>query len=110
MDKEITLGKNGLMGVNLQEVTSKPYPLLYNAIIFSLSVLNWAFLLNLMVGLFNFIPLGPMDGGLLQSELIAQTLHKKLKMDRKKLAGLINFSFLVFISAIILINALPWFV
>ncbi|MBN1159675.1 MAG: site-2 protease family protein [Candidatus Diapherotrites archaeon] len=108
--RAIKLGSNGLMGVTLQQTTSAPYPWEYETILFSLSVLNWCFLLNLMVGLFNFIPLGPMDGGLLQSELMAQSLHKKIKMDKKKLTKLINFSFLVFILAIIVINALPWFV
>ncbi|MBR9706831.1 MAG: site-2 protease family protein, partial [Candidatus Diapherotrites archaeon] len=111
IDKAITLhGETGLMGVKLREVNSEPYPLWFAAVAFVFSLLNWMWILNLMVGLFNYLPLGPLDGGRIQGELFAETFHKRLGMSKKKLEKKVKVFFLIALLFLLVVNALPWFV
>jgi membrane-associated protease RseP (regulator of RpoE activity) len=41
-------------------------------------IARWVFLLNLMVGLFNLIPMKPLDGGILLEELLGYKLPEKM--------------------------------
>jgi membrane-associated protease RseP (regulator of RpoE activity) len=41
-------------------------------------IARWVFLLNLMVGLFNLIPMKPLDGGILLEELLGYKIPEKM--------------------------------
>ena len=50
---------------------------------------KWLFLLNLFIGLFNLLPLGIVDGGLMMGTLLKKTIKDEKKA--KKLWGVISF-------------------
>jgi len=62
----------------------------------------WLFMINLGVGLFNLLPLGPVDGG--KMFLLAGTFLLKSEARAKKLWSIVSFICL----ALIIINLLPW--
>jgi len=62
----------------------------------------WLFLINIGVGLFNLLPLGPVDGGRM-FYLLAQKFSKRNAMKIFQITTLI-FMFFIFI------NLIPWFV
>ena len=64
--------------------------------------LVWLFIISLGVGLFNLLPLGPIDGG----RIFYSTLLNTLK-DKKKALKIYNFISL-FVLLLIIINLLPY--
>jgi membrane-associated protease RseP (regulator of RpoE activity) len=67
-------------------------------------LLIWLFIINIGVGLFNLLPLGPVDGGRIFYTLTLFFIKDKQKA--KKIWGYVSFICLV----LIFINLLPWFV
>lgn len=63
----------------------------------------WIFLLNLGVGLFNLVPIGPIDGG----KMLQISLHKFIKFER---ANRIWKVVSIFVIIILLANLLPAFI
>ncbi len=84
----ITLGgtQNPVLGVFVaekkeikQEVLNK-YGFLVNVFIWTKELIYWLFLLNLGVGLFNLVPIGPLDGGRMFHVMLQKYLpHKHVK-------------------------------
>ncbi len=69
---------------------------LTEAILWFLGLLYWLYVLNLGIGLFNLVPLGPVDGGrMLLTTLQRFTDEKKAKLIWKK----VSFFFLILIIA-----------
>jgi len=66
-------------------------------------LLYWLYLLNIGIGLFNLVPLGPIDGGLMMKEVLKKWFNKKTA---KKIFSFISSAFLI----MILINILHGFV
>lgn len=62
----------------------------------------WLFIANLGVGLFNLLPLGPVDGGRMFSTAVSYFIKKEDKI--KKVTNTVSFVLL----ALIVINLLPW--
>ncbi len=90
-DYNITLGENpenkskGYLGVSIgqstkikKEIIAQYGVFLPNAFIWFVGLLVWIYLLNLGIGLFNLLPLGPLDGG--RMYLIA--LQRFMKKER----------------------------
>lgn len=66
-------------------------------------LINWLIVINLGVGLFNLLPLGPVDGGkMFYTSMLA--LFKNNKERAKKAFLIIT----IFCAALILINLMPW--
>jgi len=49
-----------------------------NAVLWVLGLLYWLFLLNLGIGLFNLVPLGPIDGGRMFKTAMEKIFNKKI--------------------------------
>jgi len=63
----------------------------------------WLWIINLGIGLFNLLPLGPIDGGrMLQVSLLSITNNKK--------ASIIFKTVTIISLSLIIINLLPWFI
>lgn len=73
----------------------------YRAPVFIINVLQMMFLLNIGIGLFNLLPLKPLDGG-----HIAECLSEK--MSSKKTAKRVALALSVITLAIIMINLSVW--
>jgi membrane-associated protease RseP (regulator of RpoE activity) len=70
------------------------------------NILYWVAWLNLMVGIFNILPMVPLDGGYLFSDAI-RTIVKRLKKDisdekSEKIVGKVTLIFSLFILFVIL--------
>ncbi len=74
-----------------------------NAVIWLLGLLYWLYLLNLGIGLFNLVPVGPIDGG----RMVYTALLKKYRKDKAmQITKWISITFLL----IIVLNILAGFV
>jgi len=107
----ITLGQNPnnkskvFLGVNvkqhnkIKEELKQKYLFLPSLALWFVGLLYWLYLLNLGVGLFNLIPIGPIDGG----RMVYAILSKKYKKEKAiKIFSFINIFFIL----LILINFL----
>ena len=65
----------------------------------ALELFSWIYLLNLAVGLFNILPMKPLDGGHLLEDLLSYRLSKKIVKPAIRLLSL----FFIFVIAISLI-------
>jgi membrane-associated protease RseP (regulator of RpoE activity) len=77
-----------------------------NAFWIIVNILYWVAWLNLMVGIFNILPMVPLDGGYLFSDAI-RTIVKRLKKDisdekSEKIVGKVTLIFSLFILFVIL--------
>jgi membrane-associated protease RseP (regulator of RpoE activity) len=63
-------------------------------------LLKWIFVLNLGIGMFNLLPLVPLDGGYMFRGLL------ELRMSRRRARQLSN-SFSLFLLFILLVNLFP---
>lgn len=73
-----------------------------NILIWVSKLFFWLFAINLGVGLFNLLPLGPVDGG----RMLYTTLGYFIK--KEKLVKKIYFMITFFCLSLIIINLLPW--
>lgn len=67
-------------------------------------LLLWLFLINLGVGLFNLLPLGPLDGG--RMFMVSALALTKSEKKATKLLGLVSIICLI----LIILNLLPWLI
>jgi membrane-associated protease RseP (regulator of RpoE activity) len=67
-------------------------------------LIGWIFIANLGVGLFNLLPLGPVDGGRMFL-LASLALFKNNEKKAKRLWLIVSF----FTLGLIAISILPWF-
>ena len=85
--KEVVLGEGGRLGVQVQEARHIKESVVEShgwfapqAFAWTLELIFWLFILNLGVGLFNLVPLGPIDGGrMLHVALLRVVKHKHAK-------------------------------
>lgn len=79
--KEITLAKDGMLGVFVEEKKELINASLFNKIFVWLKdLIYWLFVLNLGVGLFNLLPIGPIDGGRMVEVVLQKIMpHKHAK-------------------------------
>ncbi len=116
-DYKIKLGVNpsnysiGALGVAISGYKVGPKEFIKNRFVFLVSIFSWFSLLvfwlfniSLGVGLFNLLPLGPVDGGRM---FYVATLH--FLKDKKKALRLLNFVSLIMILLII-INLSPFII
>jgi membrane-associated protease RseP (regulator of RpoE activity) len=101
---EVELSENpenssaGYLGINITPYENRG---LFKSLIWIRQLFFWLFVANLGVGLFNLLPMGPLDGGrMLLVSLIGITKNEKLS---KKIFVIVSFIFL----ALIIIGLLP---
>ncbi len=112
--KSVSLQRNeiGRYGFTISEQIKQNfvYPPYYFELIqlqfFILEFFGWLMLLSLLIAIFNFLPLGPLDGGRI-AQVIFLPYFGFLKMNKKDTEKLIGRIFLWFILVILLLNALP---
>lgn len=82
---------------NLSFLGKIPYALLWINLLFV-----WLFIISIGIGLFNLLPLGPVDGG--KMFLVSMTALIKDEAKAKKIFVAVTY----FLLILILINLLPW--
>src|SRR3989338_5161207 len=114
-DYPVALGQNpknsskAYLGVTVEQnknikpdVISKYGSFIPSALIWILGLLYWLYLLNLGIGIFNLVPVGPIDGG----RMLLIGLEKYFKKDKaKKIMGSVSLFFLL----MIILNVLAGF-
>ncbi len=88
------------VNTKLKDNINKP---LGNALLWLTKLLFWLFVVNLGIGLFNLLPLGPIDGG--RMFLVLSSIIFKEKEKAEKFWSLISYALLI----VILINLTPYF-
>ena len=85
--KALVLGEGGRLGVQVQEAKHLKESVIEShgwfipqSFAWLVELIFWLFILNLGVGLFNLVPLGPIDGGrMLHVALLRVLKHKHAK-------------------------------
>ncbi len=94
---QLNRGYIGIKGV--ENNYTSPLPIWYHALAFLLSLLRWIAMLNFMIGLVNLLPLPPLDGGYIYKDALpgrrGQAVYRVLLWTA---------------VAVLIVNALPWFV
>lgn len=97
----ITLGNNGLLGVFVREKKSLINNNWYNyLIVWFENLIYWLFLLNLGVGFFNLIPIGPIDGGRMLHVVLQKFMPHK---HARRIWYSVSFVFLISILGSVLV-------
>lgn len=102
--RELTLKQNGKIGVTVTPAAKKGGEGWHGFISVIYSILSWTALLNLMIALFNVMPLFITDGHLIIRNELIYRLGKKRATEAKLIAKIIGLIFL----AILVVNFLPW--
>jgi membrane-associated protease RseP (regulator of RpoE activity) len=98
-------GYFGMIGISQDSELKENYQYFSgfeNVIQWVLLLLIWLFLINIGVGFFNLLPLGPVDGGRM-FHILALVIFK----DEKKATKIFNYMSL-FVLGLIVINLIPW--
>ena len=107
----VTLAENpgnstkGFLGVSAEQSyspksgISQNYPWVFPIVMWFSGLFTWLFILNLGIGLFNLVPLGPIDGGRMVSVILTKWFGKKTG---GRLWGIISFIFLAVLVALFL--------
>lgn len=72
--------EKGYLGVNLAPYVTNKDNLKLRSLVFAHDMLLWIFLFNIGVGLFNLLPLGPLDGGLMLRNTLLKLMNKRQKL------------------------------
>jgi len=104
-EKELYFNDKNYLGINLEQRYSET-PFRFKAISFVSSLLYWLFLLNLLIGIFNFLPVVPFDGGVMAPGLFSPLLFFVKKEKREKI--IMKF-FIALIVILLVLNLLPIF-
>ncbi len=101
--KDPSKGYMGIEGIGIKtEVTEGISEFESNAVSWFSLLFFWLFILNLGVGLFNLLPLGPVDGGRMFL-VVCMYLFKNEKKAKKIWMGVMYF-----VLFLIFVNLLPW--
>jgi membrane-associated protease RseP (regulator of RpoE activity) len=95
----------GISGLTQQNVLKEQYvgkELLFNFLQWVQLLLLWLFLINIGIGLFNLLPLGPVDGGRMFYSLALVVFKDKVKANKALWATTL------LCLALIIINMIPW--
>jgi len=96
-------------GIFVNEMLSGPLPFSLTVYFFIVSLLSWMILLNFAVGMVNFIPMEPFDGGKMTSLALGAFITKKFNINEIKAQELVSRTSLIVVLSILLLNALPLF-
>ncbi len=96
----------GLKGIEKQKEGFET-PFAYDSLQFISTTLYWIALLSFMVGLFNFIPIKPLDGGAMLEQICVPFIPKKY--NKEKGVKTVKWFFIILILGVIIVNALPLF-
>ena len=102
-EKQVVLGKNGKMGVEIKNKPLKGWELPYEAMVFIMQILFLTMLLNFMLAIVNVLPLFLTDGHKLLNEELTYWLAPSTA---QKVSVAIGIAML----AIVALNALPYFI
>jgi len=107
---KVDRNKEGLIGLASDyRMAYKNINPLYWPIFYSIEAIYWTYLLNFLVGIFNFLPVYMLDGGYLFQDL-AGFYARKFKIKKPKTFATKAFTATsVAVFVMILINALPYF-
>jgi len=108
----LTINSDNTFGIQSmqREKENFSYPVFYLILIFIITTLHWTYLLSFMVGLFNYIPIRPLDGGAMLPHIINELILYKHPKTRKLIISIITISIIVLFLTVLIINALPLFI
>lgn len=111
-DLDLEKNSDGSFGITTYDkyLDDYVYPWKYSLLMFILITLQWVYLLSFMIGIFNFLPIKPLDGGTMLPIIIFEILPKNMQVRKKnaiikKITWTIGILFLI----LIIINILPYF-
>ena len=81
-------------------------PFKYKAIGFVSSLLYWIFLLNLLIGIFNFLPVVPFDGGAMAMSMYSPLFFFVKGEKREKT---VMMFFIALVVLLLVLNLIPIF-
>lgn len=114
LEKKLKQNTMGLLGITMEEKTIKGYKEEANFAILKFIVgilfefFVWFAQLSFLVGMANFIPIEPFDGGKM-AKIIAMPLLGFWKKSEKEKAKLIQNALLILVLALIAVNVFPLF-
>lgn len=82
----------------------------YLLLMFVLVTMQWTYLLSFMVGLFNYIPIVPLDGGAMLPHMVGEFMPKTKKEKKAKVIKIVKWTIIVLFLSLLVINALPLFI
>ncbi len=98
----------GFIGITDFSINTKIKPnvneVFGNSVLWLLKLVFWLFIVNLGVGLFNLLPLGPIDGG--RMFLVLSSVIFKEEKKAQKFWSIISY----FLLIVIFINLMPYFI
>ncbi len=94
------IGVSAEQSYHAKEPYKKSYPFLLPTMLWLSGLFTWLFILNIGIGLFNLVPIGPVDGGRMTNVLL---LNKFGKKKGQKIWNWISLFFLAVILATILL-------
>ncbi|MGC8850972.1 MAG: site-2 protease family protein [Candidatus Micrarchaeia archaeon] len=103
-EKTAVLSSDSKLGITAHNAPAPGMEALHSLLALALSVMNWTAVLNLMVALFNVMPLFITDGHLIMREELIYRLGTKRETTAKLVAKAVGAAFLF----LLLINFLPW--
>ncbi len=106
---ELKINEEKRFGIFVTENLAGPIPFSISVYLFITSLLMWMILLNFAVGMVNFIPMEPFDGGKMTSIAIGAFMTSKFNMNQEKAEHLVSHTSLLIVLSILLLNALPLF-
>ncbi len=99
----------GIKTVEAQKV-DYDYGFWYLFLVFILTTMQWTYLLSFMVGLFNYIPIKPLDGGSMFPLMLTQFFPSTMKKEKQhKVIRIIAWTIIGIFLLFLVINALPLF-
>jgi membrane-associated protease RseP (regulator of RpoE activity) len=94
----------GIHTIQLTEYNKNISKILVSTFIWLFELFNWLWIISLGIGLFNLLPLGPVDGG--RMLLVGLTYITKSERKAKNIWKYVSF----FIVSLIVINLLPYLI
>ena len=95
-----------VLGISLEQRYKEGVPFKYKAIGFVSSLLYWIFLLNLLIGIFNFLPVVPFDGGAMAMSMYSPLFFFVKKEKREKR---VMVFFIALVVILLILNLIPIF-
>ncbi|MDD4983805.1 MAG: site-2 protease family protein [Candidatus ainarchaeum sp.] len=105
-DQNLYFNEKNVLGISLEQRYKEGVPFKYKVIGFVSSLLYWIFLLNLLIGIFNFLPVVPFDGGAMAMSMYSPLFFFVKGEKREKT---VMMFFIALVVLLLVLNLIPIF-
>lgn len=112
-DANFAVNSDYSFGIETIQMQKKDYSFSfwYLLLIFILTTMQWTYMLSFIIGLFNFMPIKPLDGGAMLPHIVNEFLPEKAEKKKKeKVIKIVAWTIIVLFLLLLIINALPLFI